>query len=156
MPSLHLLSPPSPVCRSSRRSNVRMAFDEMIISSRVCPDGTSPSARAVDVCRPVDDAFCDSSVMARRRRLPNALYPPQLTGWHLPKQTRMLHWNRMLSLDGNLKALKDASRLLVSALYCHSPKMLGSVAHPFSSVTMYSFSTLSSIVFAMQVRANPP
>lgn len=62
----------------------------------------------------------------------------------------------MLSLLGNLNALKLAIRPVPSASYSHSPKIAGSDAHPFSSVTMYSFSTLSSIVFAMQLLANPP
>jgi hypothetical protein len=79
-----------------------------------------------------------------------------LTGWQRPKQTLMLHWNLMLSLLGNLNALKLAMRPVPSASYSHSPKIAGSDAHPFSSVTMYSFSTLSSIVFAMQLLANPP
>lgn len=68
----------------------------------------------------------------------------------------MLHWKRMLSLDGNLKALKLASRLFVSGLYSQFPKILVSVAHPFSSVTRYSFCTLSSMVLAIQERAKPP
>lgn len=62
----------------------------------------------------------------------------------------------MLSLDGNLNALKLANKLFVSGLYSHSPNIPGSVAQPFSSVTIYSFSTLSSMVLAMQDLAKPP
>ena len=67
--------------------------------------------------------------------LPYALLPAQFCGWHWPKQTLILHWNRMLLLAGNLNALKLAVRTPRFLSYCHSPKMDGSVAHPLSSVT---------------------
>lgn len=40
----------------------------------------------------------------------------KLTGWQAPKHTLMLHWNLMLSLLGNLKALKLEVKLCVSGL----------------------------------------
>merc|ERR1719192_1602195 len=80
--------------------------------------------------------------------LPYALLPAQFCGWHWPKQTRMLHWNLMLLLAGNLKALNTAVRTPNDRSYSHSPKIDGSVAHPLSSVTRYSFSPSSSIVWA--------
>lgn len=138
----------------SRLSKVRIALEEMVISSLNNPSTESGSSVVARLA--TDLLFCVSSVISRRLLLPNALYPRQLTGWHLPKQTRILHWKRILSLEGNLKALKLAIKVLVSELNSHSPKMLGSVAQPFSSVTMYSFSTFSSIVLATQLRAKPP
>lgn len=70
----------------------------------------------------------------------------------------MLHWNRILSLLGNLNALKEARSALPSSLRSHSPKMAASVAQPSASVTVYSFSTFVeiSLVLAMQLLANPP
>lgn len=64
----------------------------------------------------------------------------------------------MLSLLGNLNALKDTLNALPSSLRSQSPNMAASVAHPSSSVTRYSFSTLvdESLVFAIQLRAKPP
>lgn len=64
----------------------------------------------------------------------------------------------MLSLLGNLNALKAARSAPPSSVRSHSPKMAASVAHPSASVTVYSFSTFvaTSLVLAMQLRANPP
>lgn len=64
----NILSLPS-LKRLSLFSNVNIAFDEMVISSRNCPSNIDPSsfgnATLVEVFL--------SSISRRRRRLPNAL-----------------------------------------------------------------------------------
>lgn len=58
------------ISRSSLRSNVKMAFDSIVISSLSCPFWTDSSASSSG------SLFLDIS---RLLRLPNALYPRQFT-----------------------------------------------------------------------------
>ena len=112
-------------CASDLRSIVKMALLDTLSSSLRAPVNTVPSTWRLTRSRLVSLSIsksATSSLVISRLRRPKAFLPPQFCGWHWPKQTRTLHWNRMLFWEGNLKAENEAFSTPSCREYSHSSK----------------------------------